>query len=337
MVSALLKLKFFSSPILKFNLFRKGFFCACLIAFSASFIAEHYGGPVMLYALLFGMAFHFLYDSEPCRDGINFAAQDVLRVGIALLGVRISLSHVMHLGWGPIFMIACGIATTILLGVFIARKLGYSHQLGMLTGGSVAICGASAAMAIAAVLPQSKETQRNVLMTVVVITSFSTLAMILYPAIVVVCGLTDSQAAFFLGGTIHDVAQVIGAGYMVSESVGDMSVVVKLLRVAFLTPVILCFSFMFTKQSSGPKFHCPLFLILFFVFVVLVNSHMIPVYVATFMQTASRWCILIALSALGLKTSLKELVVVGWKPLLLIGIQTIWLAFFVLIVSYSYF
>ncbi len=326
----LFSFKYFSQRAVLLTQFKKGLFCSVLIAFSASFISNHYGGPVMLYALLFGMAFHFLYEDKQCVAGINLASQTILKIGIALLGVRISFSQIVHLGLFPVCIIGLGILTTLLFGVMLAKKLGYSTHLGMLTGGAVAICGASAAMAIAAILPQTKQAKRDLLMTVVVITSFSTLAMIVYPIIVSAVGLTDSQIALFLGGTIHDVAQVIGAGYMVSDSVGETAVIVKLVRITFLTPVMLCFGLICQQENTSSKLHVPLFLILFFVFVGLVNINLIPIPLVLFFQSVSSWCILIAISALGLKTSLKELSVVGFKPLFLIGFQTLWLALFIL-------
>ena len=326
----LFKIKSLLQKTNKLTALRKGFFCSVLIAFSASFISGHYGGPVMLYALLFGMAFHFLYEDKSCVAGIDLASQTVLKIGIALLGVRISFTQIVHLGLFPVCVVGLGILTTILLGVVLAKKFGYSKHLGMLTGGAVAICGVSAAMAIAAILPQTKQAKRDLLMTVAVITSLSTLAMIVYPLIVSIFNLNNSQAALFLGGTIHDVAQVIGAGYMLSDVVGETSIIVKLVRITFLTPVMLCIGLVCQQEKTSSKVHVPLFLILFFVFVGLVNMNLIPMPLVLFFQSVSRWCILIAISALGMKTSLKELSIVGFKPLFLMGAQTIWLALFIL-------
>src|SRR5208283_3707648 len=113
-------------------------------------------------------------------------------------------------------IVIVGVATTILFGLFLARRLGLSPMFGVLSGGSVAICGASAALAIASVLPQDKDRERDTILVVVTVTARSTLAMILYPILATSIGLDHRHAGVFIGGTIHDVAQVVGAGYMIS-------------------------------------------------------------------------------------------------------------------------
>src|SRR5439155_1619007 len=128
-------------------------------------------------------------------------------------------------------------------GLPVARILGLSRAFGALSGGSVGICGASAALAIASVLPKTRESERDVILAVVVVTGLSTIAMILYPMLVTAIGLDHLRAGLFLGGTIHDVAQVVGAGYMISQKTGDVATYVKLLRVAMLLPVVGAIAF----------------------------------------------------------------------------------------------
>lgn len=306
--------------------YKKGFFCSLLIAFSASFMASHYGGAVMLYALLLGIAFHFLYEDSSCKKGIEFASNTVLKIGIALLGLRISFSQITQLGILPVCIIGIAIGLTIALGVFLSKKTGFSSSFGVLIGGAVAICGASAAVAIASLLPKTAHLKRDVIMTVAIITSLSTLAMISYPIIVSLSEFDTFETAFFLGGTIHDVAQVIGAGYMLSNEVGQTAVIVKLVRITFLTPVMLLVGLAYRNQEASKKVMIPFFLIMFFICVGVANLNVLPQEVIQFTEGISRWCIVIAISALGLKTSLKELSVAGFRPLCLIAILTVSLA-----------
>jgi Conserved hypothetical protein 698 len=107
-----------------------------------------------------------------------------------------------------------------------------------LSGGATAICGASAALAIAAALPNHPQKERAILFTVFGISALSSFAMIAYPMLAHAVGLDARQAGVFLGATIHDVAQVVGAGYSISPETGDVATFVKLLRVATLMPVI---------------------------------------------------------------------------------------------------
>jgi hypothetical protein len=198
-----------------------GLLAAATIAMASTWLASHYTAPVMLFALLFGMAFHFLYEGGRCVAGIEFASRSVLRLGVALLGVRITYGQIASLGPAPVATVIVGVATTVLIGLVLARRLSLTPMFGVLSGGSVAICGASAALAIASVLPKDKDRERDTILVVVTVTALSTLAMILYPVFAASIGLDHKHAGVFIGGTIHDVAQVVGAGYMISPETGD--------------------------------------------------------------------------------------------------------------------
>lgn len=304
------------------------------IALATTFIADHYGGPTLLYALLFGMTLHFLSEEGRCLAGVNFSSRTILRFGVALLGVRITLDEVAALGIGPILIVIGGVTLTITVGALLARALGLSRDMGLLTGGSVAICGASAALALSAVMPRNETHERNTILTVVGVTTLSTVAMIIYPLIVSFWGLTDTEAGIFLGGTIHDVAQVVGAGYMISDSAGDVATLVKLLRVAMLVPAVMVFIFLFRKSraegSSGKVPMLPGFLVAF-VIIVLINSlGWVPAVAAEMATDLSRWCLVAAIAGLGIKTSFQKLAVVGWKPVILMVAETVFLLVFVM-------
>ena len=120
-----------------------------------------------------------------------------------------------------------------------------------MSGGSVGFCGASEAMAISSVLPQTKENKRFTLLAVVGVTVLSTTAMVLYPFFMQLLALSPVQSGIFLGGTIHDVAQVVAAGMMIGQEAGDAATVVKLFRVVLLMPVVLLIAFFLTQVCRG--------------------------------------------------------------------------------------
>ncbi|WP_027967182.1 YeiH family protein [Halomonas halocynthiae] len=306
------------------------------IALATTFIADHYGGPTLLYALLFGMTLHFLSEEGRCLAGVEFSARAILRLGVALLGVRITIEEVAELGIGPVLTVICGVAFTIAFGAVMARLLKLDRDMGLLTGGSVAICGASAALALSAVMPRHATHERNTIMTVVGVTTLSTLAMITYPLIVGILGLNNTEAGIFLGGTIHDVAQVVGAGYMISQDTGDVSTFVKLLRVAMLVPAVMAFMFLFRqhRQEEGSNRKVPMlpsFLVVFVVLVIINSLGWIPPMVAEGFTDLSRWCLVTAIAALGIKTSFQKLAVVGWRPVILMVAETLFLLLLVLV------
>lgn len=309
----------------------RGLATAGALAALAAFLASRYGGPQYLYALLFGIALNFLRDDERFRPGIECASRAVLRTGVALLGLRITLGQVAELGWTTVLLLVAAIISTIGFTALLSRRLRRPAAEGVLVGGAVAICGASAALALAAVLPRSERLPRFTLLTVVGVTALSTLAMILYPALASALALADRDAGIFLGGTIHDVAQVVGAGYMISPLAGDTATLVKLLRVALLVPVVLACSIVYRGPSAEPRAPLlPWFLLLFAALVLLRSSAVLPPSWIDLGGELSRACLLTAIAGLGLKTSFQELATLGWQPILLLLGATLFLALFVL-------
>jgi uncharacterized integral membrane protein (TIGR00698 family) len=309
-----------------------GILTSAMVAAAATFLSEHYGAPVMLFALLLGMALHFLASDGKCKPGIEFTARTVLRLGVALLGLRLTLAQMAALGIKPVLMVIGVVVVTILLSIVAARMMGFNRLFGLLTGGATAICGASAALALAAALPAHPQKERATLFTVIGVSALSTLAMIAYPMVANLFHLDPQQAGLFLGGTIHDVAQVVGAGYSMSRETGDAATVVKLMRVAMLLPVILCAAFISRKEGAiGPRPPLlPWFAVAFFVLACVNSTGFIPAVIQTAGNDMSRWCLVIAISALGMKTQLKELASVGLKPVLLMVGETVFLAALVL-------
>lgn len=314
-----------------------GFTLCLVVGMAASFVSEHYGGPVILYALLMGMAFNYLSAEGRCVAGIQFSAKTVLRFGIGLLGARITVEQLMSLGITPIAIVLVAVPATILFGFYMGRWLKLGRSQSVLTGSSVGICGASAALAVAAVLPQDKDAEKNLCFTVICVTALSTVAMIAYPLIVTALDLGEAASGVFLGATIHDVAQVVGAGYMMSDEIGDIATFTKLLRVSMLVPLVLIISLVAARWGESeagnkPKgFPLPGFLVAFIVIVSLNSGGFILPDVSSFMVEMSRWCLVVAMVGLGMKSSFKELAAMGWRPLVLMIAETLFLAVLVLV------
>ena len=312
-----------------------GFIVSAVVAAAACFLSEHYGAPVMLFALLLGMGLNFLADDTKCKAGIEFTARTVLRVGIALLGMRITLSQITALGWQPIALVLTLVAVTITVSIVVAKMLGFERSFGMLTGGATAICGASAALALSAALPNHPQKEKATLFTVIGVSALSTLAMIVYPMIANWLEFSPQLAGVFLGATIHDVAQVVGAGYSMSTETGDTATVVKLMRVAMLLPVIICAA-MFTRmqgaETGGERPPLlPWFAVGFLILACINSTGWVPTVVQGGVNEMSRWALIIAISALGMKTRIKELASVGIKPILFMLSETIFLVVLVVL------
>lgn len=310
-----------------------GFLISALIALAAQFISDHYGAPAMLMALLFGIALNFLSDDTKCKSGIAFSARSVLRFGVALLGMRISFEMAANLGWTVVCVIIGSVIITILFGLLIARYFGHGPRFAFLSAGSVAICGASAAMAISAILPRDDRSEERLVFTVVGVTILSTFAMIAYPILADMLNYDTKSAGIFIGATIHDVAQVVGAGFSISEDTGDVATVVKLIRVAMLAPVILFASIIIRRISitdQGSLDRPPLvpgFVAAFVVLVTLNSFGLFPTTITLLAAEISRWALLTAIAAVGMKTALNEVINVGLPAISLLVVETLFIGF----------
>ncbi|MBU3003752.1 YeiH family protein [Paraglaciecola arctica] len=312
-----------------------GILISVIVGLAALFLSEHYGAPAMLFALLLGIAMSFLYEGTKCKEGIEFTACHILRIGVGLLGLRIAFGDLVALGWKTALLLVVAIVSTIGLGMLLAKALGLKKRFGVLTGGAVGICGASAAMAIAAVLPDNKDKDRDTLLTIVGVTALSTIAMVMYPIVAGLFNLDPTETSIFLGGTIHDVAQVVGAGYSVSEQTGDLATLTKLVRVALLMPVVVCILLVLRmnldKTSDAKAPGIPAFLIAFVVLMTINSLFDLPEVVTQSATDLSRFALVISIAAIGMKSNLKQLLEVGFKPILLLVCETMWIAALILL------
>lgn len=315
-----------------------GFVVALLIAVTAQFLSEHYGAPAMLMALLLGLALNFLAeDGSATAPGIAMTARTVLRFGVALLGARISVEMLAQLGPQLITLVVGGVLATIAFGLILGKLTGRDWRFSLLTAGSVAICGASAAMAIAAILPRHDRAERDLSFTVLSVTVLSTIAMVLYPMLSAQLGFDARAGGVFLGGTIHDVAQVVGAGFSIGPETGETATLVKLIRVSMLAPVVLGASLIIRASGAhnGSEGKRPPILpgfVLGFLALAALNSFgLIPTAVAEAANVVSRWALLTAIAAVGVKTSLAKVLSVGAGAIATIVAQTVFIGAFVLI------
>ncbi|QFS81963.1 hypothetical protein FIU97_04165 [Roseivivax sp. THAF40] len=314
-----------------------GLLVAAIIALASQFVAEHYGAPAMLLALLFGVALNFLGSEAKSRPGIDFGSREVLRLGVVLLGVRISAEMLNVLGWEIILLVMAGTVVTISFGMLTAPLFGFRHRFAFLSAGAVAICGASAAMAIAAILPRDERSEERLIFTVVGVTLLSTVAMILYPILAESLGLDTKTTGIFIGATVHDVAQVVGAGFSVSQETGDVATLVKLLRVLMLAPVVLVATLVIrsvigAEETGGTRPPLvPGFVLGFIALATLGSFGLLPGFVITVASEASRWLLLMAIGSVGMKTLPKDILNVGTSAAVFLVAQTMFLALFILI------
>lgn len=302
--------------------------CA-IAAAAAAWLSEHYHFPIILLGLLIGLSLSFVAKDPRSHLGLDFASRTCLRFGIVLLGLQVTFSQIGSLGPEPFAALIAIMTVTFLAGIVGARLVGQSVYTGILAGGATAICGASAAMALYSIIGRQRLSQAQFAITLVVLSLASALAMSLYPMLAEYLHLSDRQAGFLIGASIHDVAQAIGGGYAFSEAAGSYAAIVKLSRVALLAPVVIIVGLLIgsAEQAAGDpawkRLALPWFIVAFFG-VVLFNSMVsIPAPSRDFALSASKGLLLVAVIATAMRSRLDLLMETGMKPAIPVVIATL--------------
>ncbi|MDJ1158995.1 putative sulfate exporter family transporter [Chelatococcus sp. SYSU_G07232] len=285
-------------------------------ALLAAALGRPFAVPAVVIALVLGVVLSGLARRPAFPPGLVFSVKKLLRWAVALLGLKVAIADVLGLGWGTALVVVLSMAVTLVSGIWLARLFGRSDAYGALAGGATAVCGASAALATATVLPDYENKEADVAFTVVVVNALSTLAMVAYPALAALLGFDDRTTGILLGATIHDVAQVVGAGYAVSDVAGNAGVVVKLFRVLLLLPVVVAVGWWFSARGGGTaraSVPVPVFALAFLALVIVNSFGLLPGPVKATLVEASRWGLLIAIAALGLGTSPRTILNLGWR------------------------
>lgn len=284
-------------------------------ALAAAWLSDQYGAPRMLMGLLIGLAFNFANADARLHPGLGFASKTLLRWGIVIAGLQVTLWQIIDLGWASFLWIAAMVALVTTTGALAAKAMRLGPGFGVLAGGSVAICGASAALALSSVLGERRSSQAQLTLVLVTISAASALAMSLYPVIAHMIDLTDRQAGWLVGGSIHDVAQALGAGYSFSDEAGETAAIVKLTRVALLAPALAVVALVFPAEAGQrrDRIGLPWFVIGFLVLGAVNSFAILPAEAVGWAKTATQSLLLLAVTAIGIRSPMNLLLNQGWR------------------------
>lgn len=290
--------------------------------------------PSLLVALILGMAAAFILTKPTFKPGNDVLAKPLLRIGVALMGFRITISDLQDLGWQPLLVAVTAAFGTLCLGYLVGRALKLPRATAFLTATSVAICGASAALAIATVLSRrpGANTERDVVATVASITIIGTIAVIAYPALCHLLGWPMIPSAVFLGSSIHEVAQVVAAGDVYGEGATPAATTVKMIRVAMMPVVIfgliMILSWRDRKDGDSEENEAtvPLFLLGFVVAIVVANTGWLTPAGIKALSLMSSLCLIVSMVALGANTSIRGVMTLGPRAVGALLAQTLIIA-----------
>ena len=285
-----------------------GSLVTAIAALAAAWLADHYAAPIVLMGLLIGLALSFLSQDKRTHAGLDLMSQTALRIGIVLVGARITAGQLAELGPLPLFR--------------------QDKQAALLAGGATAICGASAALALYSLIGDKRIDQARFTLTLVGITVASALAMTLYPVLAAQLGLTDAQAGFLIGASVHDVAQAIGGGFSFSQPAGEVATIVKLTRVALLAPMLMLIALWLGRNGEAGAetripFRLPWFILGFLGFAAINSLVVIPRPAQDAAATAAQALLLLAIVATAMKARLHLLLDQGWRSFAPIIVATL--------------
>ena len=331
----------------QFTKFVPGLLLCLLLAAAAirfgkfPWLAAH-GLSALTVAIVLGMlAGNSLYRSVAgtAGAGVTFAKQTLLRAGIVLYGLRLTLQDIGHVGVAGVLVDSLMLCSTFGLSWLIGTRLfKLDRTTAMLVGAGSAICGAAAVMATEPVLKAHAEKVTVAVSTVVV---FGTFAIFIYPALyslnlhwgVIAPG--ANAFGIYAGSTIHEVAQVVAAAHNIDAQTADVAVIAKMVRVMMLAPFLIVLSAWLARdagttqtavaQESKPGLNIPWFA---FIFIAVVIVHSFAALPAAWIARANdidTVLLAMAMAALGLTTHASAIRQAGVKPLLLGATLFVWL------------
>ncbi|MFV8252214.1 YeiH family protein [Aerococcus viridans] len=294
------------------------------IALSSLLPGDIIGATVM--ALLVGMALNpFFMKHQQLYSGVTFSSKKILRLGIILMGVNLNFAEVWDVGKYALFLMTFTMLTAFGVGNLIGKFFGVNWKLTNLLAVSTAICGGSA---VAAVGPVIKAKHEDITYAISATFIFDIITVIIFPWIGIALGMSDTGYGHWIGTAVNDTSSVVAAGYAFSQLGGNVAVIVKLTRTLFIIPYVLVFSVInerLENKAQGTNHHTPVdlrkifpyFIILFLVVVALRSTGIIPDAIAPSISSASKFSMIMALSAIGLTTSFKDIKKIGPKPMIL--------------------
>ena len=288
------------------------------VAFSARNVSGFALFSPMIVAVVAGMIYsNVLGTPAHARAGIAFSQRRLLRFAIVLLGFQLTLGQVVSIGAGGVGIVALTLGATFVFTITLGRLIGVDAKLAQLIAAGTSICGASAIVATNIVTDARDE---DVTYAVASITLFGTVAMLGFPLLAPVLGLDQHAFGLWAGASIHEVAQVIGAGFQNGTQSGEIATVAKLTRVAMLAPMVIALGLMARRKGSDPSAARPPmpWFVAAFVAVVALNSLVtVPAEVKSAMALATTIMLTMGLAAMGLQADISQLRSRGLRPLAL--------------------
>ena len=301
-------------------------------------------------SLIVGIVLGIIFAHTPLRTslpkdsalGITFCAKKILRLAIILFGFNVTFQMIISVGLTGLAAAIIMLTTTFIGGCYIGQKvLKLDRDTSMLISSGSAVCGAAAVLAMEGTLKSEPYKTAIGVGTVVI---FGTLSMFLYPILMHahLLPLDNNSYGIFIGSSVHEVAQVVGAGNGVSQHAEEIGVIVKMIRVMLIAPLLICVSLWISKASAGNasngsqkvKIVIPWFAVWFIIVAIFNSFHLLSQGLVHYIIIVDTFLLTMAMTALGVETHISKFRNVGFKPIILAVILFLWLLVGGVTVSY---
>ncbi len=256
-------------------------------------------------ALLFGIIIaNIIPLPQKLSPGVKFSSKNLLEIAIIFLGFGISFQDIANLGWGIVGILVTTIIVVLLATLYLSNLFSCRASTGYLVGFGTAICGSSA---IAALAPKIAEDKNQAGIAIAVVNLMGLIGMVILPLVFNSEMLFDT-AALLIGGTLHGVSNVAGAGYAMGEVVGDLAITIKLGRVALLAPALIFFNFLINKSASFKEnLKLPYYIIGFILATATVTFFTVPPDLINTFRIIGKVLLTISMAAIGLNIKFSQL------------------------------
>ncbi len=280
-------------------------------------VKDHLRVSALLLVILLGMAWRSLLPvPRVAEPGVRMAQRPILRWAVAGLGFRLSLGQLWAIGAPALGVVVVSTALALWVGIVIAERLGVPHKTGLLLAVGGAICGASAVVAADTVVQGEK---RDSALAMGVITLLGTLGIVIYPLLGHALRMDPFVYGVWAGASLHEMAQVVAAGFGLGEHAAQVATVVKLARIALLAPVVLWLGWAMRRhhEATGRAHVAPVpwFLVLFVVFALVNSTGWVPKPWLDALVKADLWLLCVGMAGVGLQTGFNDLREAGVRPI----------------------
>ena len=309
-----------------------GLIAGLAIALLARPLAHGLHAPAPLIAVVLGMGVGALGLGARLAAGLDLWAKPGLRLGVALMGAQITWSEFALLGGPAILASGAVVLGGLTVGAAVGMALGLPLAEALIAAAACSICGASAALAASQAAPPSPANQRTTALVIIGVNLLSTVAMLAYPPIAHALGFTAHQAGVFFGLSIHDVAQVAGAGSSVSPEAAGAAALAKLARIVWLGPAVVLIGVLLSRSGDGAAKAGlkgpPAFVLGFAALAAVRGLGWLPPMLVTTLATVSSFLQLAGVGAISAKLGPAALLQVKPKLAAALGLSTLAVALF---------